>query len=99
MVVIVSAAPGDGKTTVARNLAIASAMVGSRVLFIEADLRRPAAAKAFGIAGEPGVAEVLIGAESLDGAVQRVESATARRPPSGSTCSSPAGCFRPTRHR
>ena len=78
VVVIVSAAPGDGKTTVARNLAIASAMVGSRVLFIEADLRRPAAAKAFGIAGEPGVAEVLIGAESLDEAVQRVESATSK---------------------
>ena len=76
VVVVVSAAPGDGKTTVARNLAIASATVGSRVLFVEADLRRPAAAKSFGVAGEPGVAEVLIGAESFDGALQRVELAT-----------------------
>jgi polysaccharide biosynthesis transport protein len=73
VVVVVSAAPGDGKTTVARNLAIASATVGSRVLFIEADLRRPAAAVSFGIAGEPGVAELLIGEESFDEAVQRVE--------------------------
>jgi capsular exopolysaccharide synthesis family protein len=73
VVVVVSAAPGDGKTTVARNLAIASATVGSRVLFVEADLRRPAAAKAFGIGGEPGVAEVLIGTESFDSALQRVE--------------------------
>jgi polysaccharide biosynthesis transport protein len=78
VVVVVSAAPGDGKTTVARNLAIASATVGSRVLFIEADLRRPAAAKSFGIAGEPGVAEVLIGEESFDGALQRVEFATGK---------------------
>ncbi len=73
VIVVVSAAPGDGKTTVARNLAIASASVGSRVLFIEADLRRPVAAASFGIAAEPGVAEVLIGAEPFDEVVQRVE--------------------------
>ena len=73
VVVIVSAAPGDGKTTVARNLAIASATVGARVLFIEADLRRPAAAASFGIAAEPGVSEVLIGAEPFEEAVQRFE--------------------------
>ena len=48
-VVIVSAAPGDGKSTVARYLAMATATVGSRVLFLEADLRRPIAAKYFGI--------------------------------------------------
>ncbi|MGN6869079.1 MAG: polysaccharide biosynthesis tyrosine autokinase [Solirubrobacteraceae bacterium] len=71
-VVIVSAAPGDGKSTVARWLAIATATIGSRVLFLEADLRRPMAAKYFGIQREPGVAEVLVGQESLATAVQRV---------------------------
>ena len=45
VVVVVSAAPGDGKSTVARYLAMATAMVGSRVLFLEADLRRPMAAR------------------------------------------------------
>jgi polysaccharide biosynthesis transport protein len=73
VVVIVSAAPGDGKSTVARYLAMATATVGSRVLFLETDLRRPMAAKYFGIPRAPGVAEVLIGEESLDSAVQRVE--------------------------
>lgn len=72
-VVIVSAAPGDGKSTVARWLAIATATVGSRVLFLEADLRRPNAARYFGIHGEPGVAEVLVGQQSLESAAQRVE--------------------------
>jgi receptor protein-tyrosine kinase len=76
IVVVVSAAPGDGKSTVARHLAIATATVGSRVLFLEADLRRPMAAKYFGIGREPGVSEVLVGQESLESAVQRVEFAT-----------------------
>ena len=78
VVVVVSATPGDGKTTVARNLATATAMVGSRVLLVEADLRRPMVARYFGIKQEPGLSEVLIGAESLESAVQRVEIASAR---------------------
>lgn len=73
VVVIVSAAPGDGKSTVARYLAMATATVGSRVLFLETDLRRPMAAKYFGIQRAPGIAEVLIGEQSLDSAVQYVE--------------------------
>jgi capsular exopolysaccharide synthesis family protein len=44
-VLITSAAPGDGKTTVALHLAAAAATSGSRVLLIEADLRRPSLAK------------------------------------------------------
>jgi receptor protein-tyrosine kinase len=75
-VVIVSAAPGDGKSTVARYLAMATATVGSRVLFLEADLRRPMAAKYFGIHQAPGVSEVLVGQESLESAVQHVEIAS-----------------------
>ena len=38
---VASAAPGDGKTTVARNLAQAAQETGTKTLLIDADMRRP----------------------------------------------------------
>jgi polysaccharide biosynthesis transport protein len=38
---VVSTSPGDGKTTVSTNLALAAANLGERVLLIDADLRWP----------------------------------------------------------
>ena len=69
---VASAAPGDGKTTVARHLAGAAARMGSRVLLLEADLRRPTIAQQFDISSGPGVSDVLIGAVSLSEATQMV---------------------------
>lgn len=70
---VVSAAPGDGKTTVARNLAEAAATMGSRVLLVETDLRRPTLAARLAVAPNAGLAGVLIGAMGLDDAIQRLE--------------------------
>ena len=70
---VASAAPGDGKTTVARHLAAAAARMGSRVLLLEADLRRPTIAQQLDVASGPGVADVLIGAVSLGEAIQSVD--------------------------
>jgi receptor protein-tyrosine kinase len=70
---VASAAPGDGKTTIARHLAAAAARMGSRVLLLEADLRRPTVAEQLDISSGPGLSDVLIGAVSLDDAVQQVE--------------------------
>jgi receptor protein-tyrosine kinase len=69
---VASAAPGDGKTTVARHLAGAAARMGSRVLLLEADLRRPTIAQQLDISSGPGVADVLIGAVSFSEATQMV---------------------------
>jgi succinoglycan biosynthesis transport protein ExoP len=69
---VASAAPGDGKTTVARNLAEAAATMGSRVLLIETDLRRPTLAKQLSLEPTAGLAGVLIGALPLSEAVQAV---------------------------
>jgi capsular exopolysaccharide synthesis family protein len=69
---VASVAPGDGKTTVARHLAAAAARMGSRVLLLEADLRRPTIAVQLDVSSGPGVADVLIGAVSFSEATQMV---------------------------
>ncbi len=70
---IASAAPGDGKTTIARNLATAAARMGSRVLLLEVDLRRPTIAQQLDIPAGPGIADVLIGAISMSEAIQSID--------------------------
>jgi capsular exopolysaccharide synthesis family protein len=70
---IVSAGPGDGKTTIARHLAAAASAVGSRVLLMEVDLRRPTIAQQLDIRSGPGLSDVLIGATSISEAAQTVE--------------------------
>lgn len=60
---LVSALPGEGKSTVTLGLAIALAREpGKRVLLIEADLRRPAILQRIGLPPFPGLGEWLNGA-------------------------------------
>jgi succinoglycan biosynthesis transport protein ExoP len=70
---IASASTGEGKTTIARSLAMAAAQMGARVLLLEGDLRRPAIAEPFGLASGPGLADVLIGAVTLSEATQPID--------------------------
>src|SRR5438552_6857915 len=70
---VVSAAPGDGKTTIARHLASAAARMGSVVLLLEADLRSPALAEQLDLLPGPGLSDVLIGELSLWSATQLVD--------------------------
>ncbi len=56
-----SALPGEGKSFCATHVASAFAASGSRVLLIDADLRRPTVAKYLGISGHAGLTEVLLG--------------------------------------
>ncbi len=56
---ITSAAPNEGKSTVAANLARALALGGARVLLVDADLRRGRLHDLLGVAGEPGLADLL----------------------------------------
>ena len=59
---ITSAISGEGKSTIAANLAIACATSGKRVLLIDGDMRRASQQEIFGYDSDlPGLSEVLIG--------------------------------------
>ena len=60
-VVVTSTGPGEGKTLVASNLAIALAQAGERVLLVDADLRKPRVHDIFGKPQKPGLSNVLVG--------------------------------------
>jgi receptor protein-tyrosine kinase len=60
-VLITGSMPSEGKTTSAINLAAALSQGGLRVILIEADLRRPRLAAAFGLGRGPGIEHVLAG--------------------------------------
>ncbi len=71
VVLVTSAMPGEGKSTVALNLAQAAAMSGDRVLLIDGDLRRPSLAAALGISNSFGLADLLAGRANLKSAIRR----------------------------
>lgn len=59
--VITSSIQSEGKSTSAANLAIALADAGSRVLLVDADLRRPKVHEYMGLEGAAGLTDLLIG--------------------------------------
>lgn len=56
---ITSAGPGEGKSTVTSNLAVAMAQAGYRVVVIDADMRRPSQQDAFKLSNERGLSTLL----------------------------------------
>ena len=71
-VLITSAVSGEGKTTVALNLARAYAESGARTLLIEGDLRRPVLSGRLSLEATPGLADVLRSETTLESATRRV---------------------------
>ncbi|MEO8735417.1 MAG: polysaccharide biosynthesis tyrosine autokinase [Edaphobacter sp.] len=71
-ILLTSATPSEGKTTLSTNLACILAQGDARVLLIDADLRRPSVHHRFGMSGKAGVTTILTGATPLEKAVQNV---------------------------
>lgn len=65
VVMITSSVPQEGKSIFAASLAQLTAHGGSRVLLIDADMRRPSMGKKLGLEPKQGLAEVLIGKAKL----------------------------------
>jgi capsular exopolysaccharide synthesis family protein len=66
-IAVSSAEPGDGKTTVAANLAVSFAQAGKRTLIIDADLRKPGMTTLLGLKGRTGIADLLYGSQDPGG--------------------------------
>ena len=70
---VTSAAPGEGKTTTALNLASSLVASGSSVILIEGDLRKPSIGNAVGLAARYDVTSVVTGETSLENALVHSE--------------------------
>ncbi len=70
---VTSPGPGEGKSTSVSNLAITMAQMGSRVLLIDSDLRRPVLHSIFKVDRRIGLSNVLVGRATIEEAVQKTE--------------------------
>ncbi|MBA4136685.1 MAG: hypothetical protein C0518_05150 [Opitutus sp.] len=81
---IFSAGPGEGKSTTLRQLALAMAQAGERVLLIDSDVRRPTQHKLADIPREPGLTDVLTNKVVWTDALKRDPQTTLEILPAGS---------------
>jgi capsular exopolysaccharide synthesis family protein len=87
---ITSAAPGDGKSAVAVNLAVAIGRSGARVLLVDADLRRPVLHQMLECAQRPGLSDVLTGARKPSESIIATRCSGVWLLPSGTGLSNPS---------
>jgi succinoglycan biosynthesis transport protein ExoP len=71
LILVTSAQPLEGKTTTAANIAMALAYGGSRVLLVDADMRRPGLHRPLRLTNERGLSQVLTGQARVRDVIQR----------------------------
>ena len=65
--------PAEGKTMTAANVAVVLAQQGKAVLLVDADLRKPGLDREFGIAGTPGLSDLLSGGAGEECVIHKIE--------------------------
>jgi capsular exopolysaccharide synthesis family protein len=66
VILVTSAMPQEGKTTISANSALVLAQRGSRVLLLDADLRRPGIEKLFGLTSHKGLSSLISGSSNAE---------------------------------
>jgi capsular exopolysaccharide synthesis family protein len=69
VILVTSAMPQEGKTTISANSALVLAQRGSRVLLVDADLRRPGIDKLFGFRSRGGLSSLISGVDKVEDVV------------------------------
>jgi polysaccharide biosynthesis transport protein len=69
VLLVTSALPGEGKTTTTVNLGATLASLGSKVLIVDCDMRRPSCHRATGVKNSPGFVQCLTGRVQLSEAI------------------------------
>jgi polysaccharide biosynthesis transport protein len=69
VILVTSAMPQEGKTTISANSALVLAQRGSRVLLVDADLRRPGIEKLFGLRPHGGLSTLISGSDKVEDVV------------------------------
>lgn len=72
VIAVTSSVPGEGKSTLAANLAVSFIRTGQRVVLVSCDLRRPRIHDFFGLSNDVGLTSVLLGRVALSDAMLEV---------------------------
>jgi succinoglycan biosynthesis transport protein ExoP len=65
VILVTAALEGEDKSSTAANLAVAAALTGRRVVLVDLDLRHPLLDRLFGLEGQPGLTDVILGHAAL----------------------------------
>ncbi|HYS25512.1 MAG TPA: polysaccharide biosynthesis tyrosine autokinase [Vicinamibacterales bacterium] len=96
---VTSTGPGEGKTLVSSNLAVACALAGQRVLLIDADMRRPQMHDLFDIELSPGLSNIIVGDAKASTALQKTSVSGLWLMPAGRTPPNPVELLGSARFR